>query len=84
MRAQGSEPQAIALALAETAHRLRRSKDAQHAGWLLLSVKIELLHLAATNVSSAVAQGANELFDEAEQIARQLVKRGTAALAERG
>lgn len=82
MRSKGSEPPAIALALAETADRFRTAKDAQHAGWLLLSVKVELLHLAATDASSSVAQGASQLFGEVEQIARQLVRRGTAALAQ--
>ena len=81
MRARGSEPPAIALALAERADRLKRMKDAQHAGWLLLSLKIELLHLAATAASSAMAQGARELSGEVEQIASELMRRGTAALA---
>lgn len=81
MRAKGSEPPAIALALAETADKLKRMKDAQHAGWLLLSLKVELSHLAVTGASGGMAQGASELSDELEQIASELMRRGTAALA---
>lgn len=81
MRASGSNAQAIALALAEKAEWFRRQKDSQHAGWLLLSLKLELLHLAASGEACPTAQGASEMFSEVEQIMRQLVRRGTAALA---
>ncbi len=56
MRAARSRGHAIALALAEEADRFRQLKDAQHAGWLLLSVKLELLHLSTGETACPVTR----------------------------
>lgn len=79
MRSRGMSPNAIALALAERANALSHVKDAQHAGWLLLSVKLELLQLASS-ASSLPGQQAAELILELDQIMIELLQKGAAAL----
>ena len=82
MRSCGHRPEAVALALAERAHALQVNRDAQHAGWLLLSIELELRNehrlIAEHDDTHAIAG----LLREVEEIGRELIQRGTRELAE--
>ena len=82
MRSRGHRPETVALALAERAQALQLERDAQHAGWLLLSIELELRNerrsFADENDVSAIA----ELLGDVEEIGRNLIRRGTKELAE--
>ncbi len=80
MRAGGSNADAIALALAEKAHVLGEMRDARHVGWLLLSVKLELLHLASTHPPTSTEREAAGLLREIEQLITELLRKSAAAL----
>lgn len=79
MRTGGSGAGEIALALAERANALSQAKDARHVGWLLLSVKLELLQLASSR-AAPVDQEPTELLQEIDQVIIELLQRGNAAL----
>lgn len=81
MRASGSAGDAIALALAERATELGEAKNVEHVGWLLLSLKLEIL-----GVSDERGDGRTEtenLLRELDELTTQLVQRGTAAISGR-
>lgn len=80
LRAAGMNATAIALALAERAGALSQVKDPRHAGWLLVSVKVELLHLARSQATLLGGQSA-ELLRELDEIVLELLRKGTTALA---
>lgn len=82
MRSGGSDAAAVVLALAERADALSRSEDAQHAGWLLLSLKIELLHLASSLPALPGRDLAFGLLQEVDEIIRELMRKGFSALAQ--
>lgn len=80
MRSSGHRPEAVALALAERAQALQLDRDAQHAGWLLLSIELELRNERRS--FAADSDGVSELLREVEEIGRELIRRGTKELAE--
>ena len=77
MRASGYAADAIALALAEQATELGETKDLQHVGWLLLSLKLEILKVA--DEPSDGRTETEDLLRELDELAAQLVRKGTAA-----
>ena len=80
LRARGSTSGAIVLALAERAHALTEGKDAQHAGWLLLSLKLELLEMK-TPRAVALGEAREDLIRQLDHLTTELVQKGTAAMA---
>jgi hypothetical protein len=81
MRSKGDRPEAVALALAERAHALQLDRDAQHAGWLLLSIELELRN-EQRSFPQHQADAVGALLREVEEIGRELIRRGTKELAE--
>lgn len=77
MRSGGRSPEAIALTLAEKAQELQEARSARHAGWLLLSIEVELMkELGRPDEAPAIA----DLLREIEEIGRDLMRRGTRVL----
>ena len=82
MRSGGKRPEAIALALAQQAHALQTERQAQHAGWLLLSIELELRNEKHTPTALPQRTAIEGLLCEVEEIGRELIRRGTKELAE--
>ena len=81
MRSSGERPEAVALALAERASILQVDRDAQHAGWLLLSIDLELRNEQRCLANRRQSHAVDELLREVEEIGRELMRRGTKELA---
>lgn len=81
MRSDGRRPEAIALALAERAQALQVGRSAQHAGWLLLSIKLELMNEANAPRALPHREAVDGLLREVEEVGRELMRRGTKELA---
>ncbi|WP_375462121.1 hypothetical protein [uncultured Enterovirga sp.] len=82
MRSNGDRPETVALALAERAQALQVARDAQHAGWLLLSIELELRNEQRSFADGHDLHAVGELLREVEEIGRELMQRGTKELAE--
>lgn len=80
-RSEGAAPETLTLALAERAHQLQAAEDARHAGWLLLSIELELVQHAADPIGLLGKDAVQCLAREAEEVGQELMRRGARALA---
>lgn len=80
LRLTGATAREIVLSLTEQAADLSTSKDVRHVGWMLLSVKLELLAMNALQVQSAhhLREG---LLGQLDVLTSDLVAKGTTAIA---
>lgn len=80
-RSEGAAPEAVTLALADRAHQLQAAEDARHAGWLLLSIELELVQHAADPTGLLGRDAVECLAREAEEVGHELMRRSVRALA---
>ena len=80
LRLTGATAREIVLSLTEQAADLSTSKDVRHVGWMLLSVKLELLAMNALQVQSA-HHLREVLLGQLDVLTSDLVAKGTTAIA---
>lgn len=80
LRLTGATAREIVLSLTEQAADLSTSKDVRHVGWMLLSVKLELLAMNALQVQSA-HHLREDLLRQLDVLTSDLVAKGTTAIA---
>lgn len=80
LRLAGSKAREIVLSLTEQAAHLSASKDVRHVGWMLLSVKLELLEMNPLHARSSL-HSRDDLLRQLDVLTSDLVAKGTTAIA---
>ena len=80
LRLSGKTVREAALSLAEQAARLSENRDPRHIGWLLLSIKLELLDLSVLNVSSS-RHSLDDLLRQVDALTANLILKGMTSIA---
>ena len=80
LRLTGATAREVVLSLTEQAADLSTSKDVRHVGWMLLSVKLELLAMNVVEMQSShhMREG---LLRQLDVLTSDLVAKGVAAIA---
>lgn len=80
LRLVGATAREIVLSLTEQAAHLSASKDVRHVGWMLLSVKLELLEMNPLNAQSSL-NSRDDLLRQLDVLTSDLMAKGTTAIA---
>lgn len=79
LRLDGSTATQIALSLTEHAASLSAARDARHVGWLLLSLKLELLDLRLLD-ALGTRQSRDDLLRQLDILEANLIEKGVTAI----
>ena len=80
LRLTGATAREVVLSLTERAAYLSTSKDVRHVGWMVLSVKLELLAMNASEVQSS-RHLRDDLLRQLDVLTSDLMAKGASAIA---